>query len=587
MADLTARALYDTVRVPLSGPADYAINDGSFAIQDQSYLNCFPVSVSGPDGSKDVYINKRPGSERLGISLASILGNIDWALHANISITSLNDIYIAAIFDVTNSKFVICQYRPVTGTTLKVGEITGANFQDQLFLTELTIANTATLGIVYNSVDGVTSRGYYSTSVAGSFSGGITEITDTDFPPKRGSPLPLVGGMVQMNGQTYVLTNTGELCNSEVNSITSWRTEGVVQAISYPDQGVGLVRYKHHVVVFGEDSIEFFSDAGNPFPRSPLGRTDQAFIKFGAMSARTIMALDDTIYWLAKSASGTIGLWKLDGYSPVKLSSPGEDVLLSNAPSVAAGVTPQFCTISYYGQRHLLISGITLRPLGAATFFPNDPHALGPIELFSTLAYNINEKVFWGFAPGGDPEGSTNFTRFAPMGTSRYVLTNTYPETQYYLWNSVGSGFISYLVDPGYIYVNNPSGNIFVDGYEEGVDDGNTYTFYYSPNRIMFGNEKRKRIHKIKAVFDQLTSDFNPPETGAYLWFMIGRDEFTYQTADTQNVIMRYVEVPNDYNRYYVTNLGAFRTLYIALISKNAMGMRLRALEIDMSQGTS
>jgi hypothetical protein len=173
------------------------------------------------------------------------------------------------------------------------------------------------------------------------------------------------------------------------------------------------------------------------------------------------------------------------------------------------------------------------------------------------------------------------------MATSRYVLTNTYPETQYYLWNSVGNGVISYLVDPGYIYVNNPSGNIFVDGYEDGVTDGALYTFYYSPNRIMFGNEKRKRVHKVKAVFDQLTTDFNPPETGAYLWFLLGRDEFTYLTANSANLIERYTEIPNAYNRYYVTALGAFRTMYIALVSKNSMGMRLRALEIDMSQGTT
>lgn len=579
MPDPQLQKIFDTTRVSLAQPTQYTSENGGFSTYDQCFINCFPVTQAGPDGSKDGWVSKRPGSSRIGINLSSILGNVDWVCVANVVMTSLNDVYVCAIYDSTNTKFVICQYRPTTGTTIKIGEIAATSFLDTCFLSELTIANVCTLGVVWNSSNGSTSAGYYSTSGATGFSAAsLTEITDTDFPPKRGSPLPLVGGFVQMNSTTYAMTNTGEIVNSDLNSITSWNTAGTVQAIQYPDQGVGLARYKNHIVAFGEDSIEFFSDVGNTPPDTPLGRTDQAFIKSGAINAKGIVAVEDTIYWLGKSSTGQVGLYRLDGYTARKVSGPGEDTRISEVGSLPGYGTNLLSVISYFGQKHIMIGGATIRPaypLDSA--FTGDTYSFSTVsDFYATLAYSISENIFWGFSAPyiGD--------RAFPIGNTVFQLNTAFAGDTYFMW-SKSSGAISYLVDPGYIQTVDVASYVWTDNATGSPSNGTTYPVVFQPNRIMWNTEKRKRISRLKIVMDKIDST-GTPETTAKMWFLIARD--SWNTNDTLTA-ERSIDIPNTFGRYYISNLGSFRTLGFAIVSKNKMYMRIRAIEIDLSSGTS
>jgi hypothetical protein len=581
MADVQARDVYDSVRLPLVGGMQRTPGSStSNGTGDEIMINCFPQVAQNPmTGEKEVWIAKRPGMEKVTIDLTSVLGAVSSVCFANITITQLNDIYVAGIYDATNFKFVICQYRPITGTTTKIGEITGVSGLDQLFITELTIANVANIGVVWNSNNGTTSKGYYAASVAGVFpAASLVEITDVDFPPKQVSPLPLVGPMVQMNGTTYVLTNTGVIAGSDLNSITSWNSLNTVQAISYPDQGVSLCRYKNYILCFGEDSIEFFSDVGNPAPLSALQRQEQAFIKFGTTTAKSVLGVDDSVFWLGRSSSGATGLWRMDGFTPVKVSGPVEDQIIEYAaPNSGRYQVHQLSCLSVLGQKNIIIGGCNFRPgLLCSATISGDPQGL--TNSLSTnsgmLTFNIAEQKFWGIKLAASYATSQDAI---PMATAQFQLNNTNTSTQYVLLG--GTGFPSSDVG-SYIY------RCVVDAYywTDQLSSGTRQCFpvVYQVNRWMAGNQKRKRVHKYHLVIDPLASQAADPDTGSYLWFLYAKD--TWEPVSSSS-FARFVAVPNTFGRYYIQNLGSSRTWLMGWASMNRMAMRMRAIEIDLSQG--
>lgn len=386
-----------------------------------------------------------------------------------------------------------------------------------------------------------------------------------------------------MNGTIYVLTNTGKIANSDLNSVTSWNGLGVIQAISYPDQGVRLMRYKNHIVCFGEDSIEFFNDIGNPAPKSPLQRTDQAFIKMGAKNARSIVSVDDTLYWIGRSTAGGGGLWKLDGYTPVKLSSVREDAAIDLAANTSLSLFGADCltTATMLGEKQIFLGGSRIRSeLSSAAVFTDDPHTITATDLYSILVYNIPQNSFWGYNNGGASEAFNGVNDpQLPWATAEYSLSNLGPGTQIILFG--GTAIPS--THTGRIYYTDISSNVWVDGYNATDDTGYMYPMLWQSNQIMFNNERRKRIHKFKVISDYMHEDEGlPSETGAFMWLVFGRQN---NQLLNPNLIQRYIDIPNTVGRYYYANLGAMRSITFAVVTKTTMPVRVRGIEIDFSQG--
>ena len=101
--------------------------------------------------------------------------------------------------------------------------------------------------------------------------GTVTQITDGQFPGNNSRVL--AGGMAHMDGYSFQMDTTGDLWNSDLNSITSWTASGYIPCNSYPDTGVAAMRFKSFIMGFGSLSIQFFRNAGNPFG-SPLKRVE-------------------------------------------------------------------------------------------------------------------------------------------------------------------------------------------------------------------------------------------------------------------------------------------------------------------------
>lgn len=167
--------------------------------------------------------------------------------------------------------------------------------------------------------------------------GGVaTEIAagDADYPKATA-----IGAFVTVDGYVFVMTTDGKIYNSDLGSSTSWTSTNFLTAQMSSDAGIGLGKYKNQIVAFSTESIEFFYNAANP-TGSPLSRTEQATILgLGAIDAKTIIDMEDTIYWV--SANSSCGVYRFNNFKPEKISNSYIDQIIalqsSNHASFYAG----------------------------------------------------------------------------------------------------------------------------------------------------------------------------------------------------------------------------------------------------------
>lgn len=283
-----------TVRLPLIGSPT---NRGSDLEKDQRFVNCFPevVANSATQGQR-VYLMKRdgmqynsnpPGTTAEGRGLYSWNGKL-YSVFAN-KLYSNN----TAIKTLTTS----------TGA-VGFSEFTAAN--DYLVL-----------------LDGT--KGYYisTTDV-------VTEITDVDFPTPH-LPYP-----VFLDNYLFVQKTTSEIFNCDAGDITSWAATSYVQPDSYPDGAVAICRQNNLLVSLGVNSVEFFYDAANAAPGSPLGRNQQAILQYGCASGTSIAQEEGLVIFVAASATGEKFVVAIEGTKDTNISTEAVNrILLAEGSNIS------------------------------------------------------------------------------------------------------------------------------------------------------------------------------------------------------------------------------------------------------------
>jgi len=155
----------------------------------------------------------------------------------------------------------------------------------------------------------------------------LAQIIDADYPQATA-----IGRFAYMDGYAFVMTTEGRIYNSDLGSIASWAASSYLTANAFPDEGVGVLRYKDRIVAFGKISTEFFTNAGNATGSVLLGSSG-ANIKIGAVGPQAITGVDDTIAWIGLSQQGGIGVYMLNGFSPVKISTDDVEGFLNSSAS--------------------------------------------------------------------------------------------------------------------------------------------------------------------------------------------------------------------------------------------------------------
>jgi len=333
-----------TVRIPLVGSPTNRSNNLE---KDQRFVNCFPEAVANPlaQGQK-VYLVKRDGlnpvafpanaiGEGRGLysfndRLYSVVGDklyssrfldATWAASGTTTITVTSDTH-----GISNGSVVFVQFG---SSTLTDGNFTVSNSATNTF--DITYGSVVSSSTGTGVVETRTSILTLTTSTGAvsftEFTGGnhymvlldglkgyfvstlnvATEITDTEF------PTPHIPCPVFMDSYLFVQKTTGEIFNCDVGEIDKWAATSFISSESYPDGPVWLARQNNLVVALNQFSVEFFYDAANPTPGSPLARNLQALLQFGCASGLSVAQEEGLLIFVAQSATGEKFVTAIEG----------------------------------------------------------------------------------------------------------------------------------------------------------------------------------------------------------------------------------------------------------------------------------
>jgi hypothetical protein len=615
MADRALQSAQDNIRIPLYDTEGFRVDQLGL---DQNLVNCFAEVVRNPTtGDGEVVVTKRNGIQHVT--------TIDFTTHftgtadtqypiANYCVTNLVDVYVCAYVDGTNIRII--QYRPQAGTTALLGTIASiSSFNHHIHFSHGWTGDrdAPDITLTINYYIGSTNKAYTCKTTAGVFTAAsIAQITNVKSP--WGAGYLTKGPIVQYNNQWYVATADGRVFNtrntlpnfsyvSEADIVTvgpnfqSWNDLANFIGSEFPEKYEGVILYKHHLVAYGNTSIQFFTDEGEDLSAggSPLLPTDQALIRFGVLSDRHMINVDDILYWIAYSRDNTVGLWRLDGYTPVKISTKKQDLEFSRGFSTSYDGTVLRSNIF-----PLLIGH--KKHIGVSNVFPvySSPYVSGDIEgvtttdtqrqdIFETRGYlsmySLEDKTWWSIWTGQDTQVFFPVTSF---GDQYGGANNMDPYTQYIL-KSPGTFSGGGTYSHSFLYAISTQINpVYYDTVIDSSDPAEEHWVQCTiqTNGIEFQNLKRKRINRATIVVGNAyyPDSVNPTNTWSIVLTYGRSNTIDISNLDTQ--ISRKIACPNTAFRYYVNNLGMARHLNFCITEKSPYPMSFKYIELDLAQGT-
>jgi hypothetical protein len=276
--------------------------------------------------------------------------------------------------------------------------------------------------------------------------------------------------------------------------------------------------------------------------------------------------VDDVLYWISYGKSNTVGIWKLDGYTPVKISNKAIDdkiVSLFNAGFA------NYCYINTFmcsSKKHIGVAGIgrTVMPYLADTSqLPDALLATWNLSYFQGIQVNycVDDKTWWYLAmSNSNPLGIQPFTLFNRTNTSTYK--------QYFMRG-----------DSMKVWAFSISG-LGVDIEDDGVTSEPVIATIQL-STLDFSTERRKRINKIKPIFQGLSAYPTPNQE----FFALVYDKTNEITMNSLSC--RGLDAYQPTFRYYWNNFGMCRFLNLAFVDVTTDPMELKAIELDLAQGTA
>lgn len=633
----------EIVRVGLIGQ-EYFRKSAKYQQADQAFVNCYPEIYRNPTTGEERHVlTKLPKLNSAACNIPSDLNSAlgltatDMTCLATMAMAQMEGVIISAWVDRSTGTVYIYQSLPISGAMVRIGSIAkkaagtaSLSTNDQIWLYECQIDNAGTLlpGITVNRMyyDGSHSSGWYAraTSATSFGAASLNQIVAAAYPDQLGTPLVCTGPIIQMNGIFHVITTTGVIYSSNggtgtPNDPTNWASTAVIQTYQDADRGLALARYKHHILAFSSSSIEFFNDIGNPAPASPLERTEQALVKFGAASGKQIVNVGDTIYWIAGGKYNPNGLWKMDGYTPVKVSTAAQDGIIHNSLASAPYIAQR--TLFYYtmgGKTHIGLNGVKFYPevyhsstslrwgTSADTYYTENYH-LRVNMVAGVIMFNAEDKVWWYMmiAPG---DGSGNGTDGSVYGILPASYT-TGPATLS-AWNNYTFCYLTQNAPSN----NNTStyrqvGYSIGTGWSSGwsMESGDrTWPFVVQFNTLNFGNLNRKRIHSAELVFANVPTSHTIIEYITLHWDKSNHPTEISGASDLVTTLYgaRTMKEPEETaatyqspagslgimgwpDRYFINNLGMGRYWNFFIVGATQAAFDLEGLDLTVSQCTS
>lgn len=153
----------------------------------------------------------------------------------------------------------------------------------------------------------------------------VTQITDPDL--QGAGQVGFLGGYYVWNVPGTGRSQYSDLYSTDVGGLSFFTAEGS------PDDGVGVLVDHLEYWYFGELTTEVFGVTSDP--DAPLQRISGAFIERGCVAAKSIVKLDNSIYWLGQDETGAGMVWRAVGYDAQRVSTHPIELALAEAGDIS------------------------------------------------------------------------------------------------------------------------------------------------------------------------------------------------------------------------------------------------------------
>lgn len=326
----------------------------------------------------------------------------------------------------TGNANLVCSAFGATNSTIYVsssslGAITGiAGYISET----VDSSNVATLFITSEN-----NRGYYYTN-----GGSLTEITDTDFPPKQTPARTITGNFVHFDGFSGIMCTDGTFWHNNIGAPATWTSTANISAQDQPDAGVAAIRKGSYIILFGKASYEPHINTGNT-AGAVLSRVTGASRRVGLINQYSLVNFQDTVAWIG--VQDGVAVFMMDGLEPVRISTfPIEVLLRQNANNCRLHVItshsrprlmlslddPSTCTTGFVYDQDLKIW--TRVNFGSAKFRQFSTHQLMNGTVYGCFFVGTNSTGFLYFNNGEGIGTVTAQTAPIDFGTGKRKFLN-------------------------------------------------------------------------------------------------------------------------------------------------------------------
>lgn len=287
MAQNTPFSTYLTKRFPVMG--GYWNDLLPSRSDDPHLINLFPqVNQDNVTGEKRYVLYSRPGLSTYTTypitATNSSRGLYYWAATGKIYGATGNKLYSQ-----NTTTFVLSTVATLSNSSGAVGFYEFTDATNQKFL----IVLDGISGWIISAASPLTS----------------TQITSVNFPTPHQTKAAVLDGYLFV-----AKSGTADIYNSNVDDPTTWTAGDFISAEAYGDNIQGLVRLGNYVVAIGEQSIEYFYDAGTS-PGTPLARNPSGLHQVGTSAPNTICQIEDQVIFIGQTSSGGRSIWMLENLS--------------------------------------------------------------------------------------------------------------------------------------------------------------------------------------------------------------------------------------------------------------------------------
>ena len=297
---------YSSERVSLF--REIALRDGGTSGKDEDYLNVFTEIVKQTKaGDQRRFIVKRAGSTQAIASVgASVIRGIHFATDKN------------KLFYCVGRNVYVYAFATSTSSTL----------------TNVFATSTGAVGFtefLYDdgSVKMVASDGSATTGIVTiDDSNVVVTSSDADIPAHDPN-------VVFLDGYLFLVKdNSSIIFNSENNNPLSFTVDAIIAPEQEPDQVTRLAKINNYLIAFGSTSIEYYWDAANAAPDSPMQRNDTP-IKINTYLAGFALH-GNAIYFIGADANGQPDVFVLKDFKLESIGTPSISRYLSSVTSTVA-----------------------------------------------------------------------------------------------------------------------------------------------------------------------------------------------------------------------------------------------------------